>query len=184
MKKVFKYFMNGLAFLAPVALTLYVLVKAFLFVDGLLGRYISNIPGVGLVVTFILVTFFGFLTTNLVTRKFFKSLEKIFNKLPIVKLIYSTIKDVIEAFIGDKKSFDRPVMVNVVPESDIKALGFITQESLENFDLAEHVAVYFPQSYNFAGSVLLVPKNKIILVDNDSSQVMTFIVSAGITGKK
>lgn len=184
MKKIMKYFMNGLVFLVPVALTAYVLVKAFLFVDGLLGKYISDIPGVGILVTLILVIFIGFLTTNLVTRKFFKLLEKVLNKLPIIKLIYTTIKDVISAFIGDKKSFDRPVMVNVVPESDIKALGFVTQESLENFGLAEHVAVYFPQSYNFAGNVLLVPKSKITLLDNESSQVMTFVVSAGMTGKK
>jgi len=184
MKQLARYFLNGLLFLIPVALTIYVFFSVFMFADGILGRLLpKKIPGVGLLLTVALVTMFGFLTTNFVTKRFFHFIDAVFNPLPLVKLVYSTVKDVIGAFVGDKKSFDKPVLVTVAPGSDIKAAGFITRDSLEKFNLVDHVAVYFPQSYNFAGNVLLVPKTQVTVLNTDSAELMTFIVSAGITGK-
>ena len=184
MKRFAKYFLNGLLFLIPVTLTVYVFYRVFMFADGLLGWLLpKKIPGIGLLLTICVVTLLGFLTTNFMTRSIFSCVDRLFNRLPLIKLVYSTVKDIIGAFIGDKKSFDKPVLVNVVPGSDIKAAGFITRESLEHFQLVDHMAVYFPQSYNFAGSVLLVPRSQVTLLDTDSAELMTFIVSAGITGK-
>ncbi len=184
MKQLVKYFLNGLLFLIPVSLTIYVFYSIFMFADGILGRLLpTRMPGVGLLLTVLLVTLFGFLTTNFMTKRFFHYIDAVFNRLPLVKLVYSTVKDVIGAFVGDKKSFDKPVLVTVVTGSDIKAAGFITRETLDKFNLIDHVAVYFPQSYNFAGSVLLVPKTQVTVLETDSAELMTFIVSAGITGK-
>lgn len=186
MKQLAKYFLNGLLFLIPVALTIYVFFSVFTFADGLLRWLLPakfNFPGIGLLLTLVLVTLFGFLTTNLITKRFFHYIDGLFNRLPLIKLVYSTVKDVIAAFVGDKKSFDKPVLVTVVPGSEIKAAGFITRETLDKFNLTDHVAVYFPQSYNFAGSVLLVPTTQVTVLETDSAELMTFIVSAGITGK-
>lgn len=184
MKRLARYFLNGLLFLIPVALTIYIFYRVFMFADGILGRLLpQKIPGVGLLLTIIMVTIFGFLTTNFMTKRFFHYIDGIFNRLPLIKLVYSTVKDIIGAFVGDKKSFDKPVLVTVAPDCDIKAAGFITRETLTKFNLVDHVAVYFPQSYNFAGSVLLVPRTQVTILETDSAELMTFIVSAGITGK-
>lgn len=184
MKGLARYFLNGLLFLIPVALTIYVFYKVFKFADGILGWLLPyKIPGAGLLLTMILVTLFGFLTTNFMTRRFFHYIDGLFNRLPLIKLVYSTVKDVIGAFVGDKKSFDKPVLVTIVPDGGIKAAGFITRETLEKFNLIDHVAVYFPQSYNFAGNVLLVPRTQVTILETDSAELMTFVVSAGITGK-
>jgi uncharacterized membrane protein len=101
--------------------------------------------------------------------------------LPLVKLLYSAIKDMIEAFAGEKKSFDKPVIVTVMPGGTAKVVGFVTQEGLENFGLSDYVAVYLPQSYNFAGNVLLFPKESVKPLSIESSQAMAFIVSGGIS---
>jgi uncharacterized membrane protein len=106
----------------------------------------------------------------------------IFNGLPIVKLLYSAIKDILEAFAGDKKSFDKPVLAAVGPGSNAKIIGFVTRESLENLGLEDYVAVYMPQSYNFAGNVLLFPKEAVQPLEIESSQAMAFIVSGGLSG--
>ncbi len=97
-------------------------------------------------------------------------------------MLYSAIKDLIEAFAGKKKSFDKPAIVELTP-GGAKALGFITRETLEFLSLSDHVSVYFPQSYNFAGSVLIFPTERVTPIDIDSSEAMAFVVSGGVSGK-
>jgi uncharacterized membrane protein len=189
MNKIAKYFFSGLLFLVPVSITAYIFVKAFLFFDGLLKPLIKlslnrDLPGLGILITLILVTVMGYLTSNFITKSFFGYFDTMLNRLPVVSFVYSTIKDVIGAFVGDKKSFDKPVAVRLFHESNVKALGFITKDSLEHFGMDDCVAVYLPQSYNFAGSVLIFPKDQVDVLEADSAEVMAFIVSAGITGKK
>jgi uncharacterized membrane protein len=141
-----------------------------------------KIPGLGLLVTVAGITFIGFLASNLLGSKFFGLIEKVFTKVPLVKMLYSALKDLIGAFAGEKKGFDKPVVVELIP-SGPKAVGFITRESLDNLGLKDHVAVYFPQSYNFAGNILLFPRKAVKPLDITSSEAMTFIVSGGVAGK-
>ena len=82
---------------------------------------------------------------------------------------------------GDKKSFDKPVLVTLSPGSNIQAVGFITKESLQNIGHADEMAVYLPQSYNFAGNLIVVPKDQVSLLEADSGDLMAFIVSGGVT---
>jgi len=107
--------------------------------------------------------------------------EKVFTGLPLVKLLYSAAKDMIEAFAGDKKSFDKPVIATIAPGGAAKVVGFVTRDSLDNLGLEDHVAVYMPQSYNFAGNVLLFPKEAVTPLDIESSQAMAFVVSGGVS---
>jgi uncharacterized membrane protein len=88
----------------------------------------------------------------------------------------------INAFVGDKKRFDRPVAVALMPGASTKALGFVTRDTLGHLEMTGHVAVYFPQSYNFAGNVLLVPREQVETLDVGSADIMAFIVSGGISG--
>jgi len=183
MKKLIDYFIKGLLIFIPIALTVFLLFWVFNSVDSVIRNILpKKIPGLGLLLTVVLITVIGFLASNFLGRKFFELIEKIFRGLPLVKLLYSAVKDMIEAFAGEKKSFDKPVLATITPGSKTKVIGFITRESLENFGLADYVSVYVPQSYNFAGNVLLFPKEAIVPLDIESSQAMAFIVSGGVSG--
>ena len=183
MKKLLNYFVKGLLIFAPAALTVIVVVWVFTGLDGVLSDLLEiDIPGLGLLLTLAFIFLIGFLASNFLGRWFFGLIEKVFTKVPLVRLLYSGVKDMIEAFAGDKKSFDKPVLAALSPKSSAKVLGFVTRESLENLGLEDYVAVYMPQSYNFAGNVLLFPKDAVRPLNIESSEAMAFIVSGGLSG--
>jgi len=180
MKKLFSYFIKGLLFAAPLAITIYVIYRVFAFIDGFLP---IKIPGLGFVVTILLITLTGFLLSVIFTRRLLRFVDKTFDKLPFIKLLYSALKDLMEALAGEKKVFDKPVMVTLFPQSNTKVLGFITRQDLEFLETAlkGYVSVYLPQAYNFGGNLVLVPKEQVLPVDKPGSEIMAFILSAGIT---
>lgn len=177
-----KYFLRGLLVFVPVALTIFAFVWVFKKLDSVLGHFLgTSIPGIGIVVTIILIFIAGFAASSLLGKKLFALIEKLFTKAPLVKIVYSSVKDLVGAFAGDKKKFDKPVVVELVP-GGVKALGFVTRESLEFLGLPGHTAVYLPQSYNFAGEVLIFPSAQVKPIKIDSSEAMLFIVSGGVSG--
>ncbi|HEX3853653.1 MAG TPA: DUF502 domain-containing protein [Polyangiaceae bacterium] len=178
-KRLVGYFVRGCLVLVPAGLTFYILFAILRTIDQLLP---IGIPGVGLLLTLILVTLVGVLTSNVVGRSVFETSERALRRLPLVKLIYSSIKDLINAFMGDKKSFNRPVAVTLHPGSGLKALGFVTRDGLHALDMPLHVAVYFPQSYNFAGYLAVVAREQVEALDVNSAELMTFIISGGVSG--
>ncbi len=183
MKRITNYFLKGLLIFVPAVLTVAAIVWVFTKLDTLFRNFLNiTIPGLGLVLTIVIITVVGFFASNFVGKKLFAFLDAIFKKLPLVKLLYSAIKDMVEAFAGEKKAFDKPAIVELTPNGP-KAIGFITQQSLEFLGMADHVSVYFPQSYNFAGSVLIFPATQVKPLDVDSADAMTFIVSGGVSGK-
>lgn len=177
MKRVVGYFLNGLIFIAPAALTLWVLWQVFTTVDGWL-RF--PIPGVGFVVTLVLITLIGFLASNFLARRLLEWFDELLERLPGVRLLYSGIKDVTGAFVGEKKRFQQPVVVTIDPVAGSKAIGFLTQDSLDELGMADHVTVYLPFSYSFAGQLLLFPRDRVTHLDAPSAKVMTFVVSGGV----
>ena len=182
MRKLVKYFIKGLVIFVPMALTVFIFVWAFTSLDSVFRNLFKlRIPGLGILLTVVLIFIIGFLASNFLGRKLFALVERIFTGLPLVKLLYSAVKDMIEAFAGDKKSFDKPVIATIAPGGAAKVVGFVTRESLENLGLEDHVAVYIPQSYNFAGNVLLFPKEAVTPLDVESSQAMAFVVSGGVS---
>ena len=122
------------------------------------------------------------LSSNVIGRSAVEATDRALKKLPLVKLIYTSIKDLINAFMGDKKSFNRPVAVTLNPISGLKALGFITRDGLHALDMPLYVSVYFPQSYNFAGYLAIVPREQVEALDVSSAELMTFIISGGVSG--
>lgn len=177
MGRLSKYFINGLIFTVPVTLTIYIFYLAFINIDSILK---IPIPGAGFLSILAIVTLVGFLVSNFITRKLLFWFDDLMNRLPLVKLIYSSVKDLINAFLGDKKTFSQPVLVKLSGDGNAHALGFITCDSLDNFGLKEYIAVYLPQSYNFAGNLLVFPRNQVQLLEANSSELMTFIVSGGV----
>ena len=178
LSRLFNYFFKGIVFLAPFALTIYVCVRVFTTIDGWLG---IPIPGVGFLVTVVLITLFGFLAQSLITRSLLGVLERLLNRLPFVRLLYSSTRDLLNAFVGEQRRFDKPVLVTPYPGGVARAIGFVTQRSLESMGLHDHVTVYLPQSYNFAGQLLIFPVSAVTPLAVDSADVMAFIVSGGVT---
>jgi len=185
MKRLANYFLNGLLFMVPIVVTLYVVYILFIKVDGLLRiplPGIGVIPGVGFLATLVIITLTGFLVSNFLTKRLLLLFDGLMSRLPLVKLLYGSIKDLLNAFAGEKKSFNRPVLVKLGPDSSAHVLGFITCDSLNKFGLEEYIAVYVPQSYNFAGQLLVFPRNQVQPLDTSSADLMTFIVSGGVAG--
>ncbi len=173
------YFARGLVLLVPIALTAYVCWSIFTTVDGWLGL---RIPGAGFVVTIAIVTLVGFLGSTIITRSFFVLFDRLLVKVPLVRLLYSAIKDLLNAFVGEKRRFDQPVSVTLYPGNGIQMFGFVTQDSLAHLGLTGVVSVYCPHSYAWAGQLLVVPANQVQPLREPSSEVMAFIVSGGVTG--
>ncbi len=180
MKRLTRYFFEGLIVLVPILGSIYILYLIFTKIDGLLGL---PIPGTGFVITVVFITFVGLLASSFLTGWLVRIVEKVFSKLPLVKMIYTSIHDLMSSFVGDKKTFDRPVLVTVDKAGGARALGFITNDSLEFLGITEHVAVYLPQSYNFAGSLFIYHTDLVEPVTNaNGTDVMKFLVSGGVTG--
>jgi len=178
MSRFFNYFLRGLVVVAPLALTVYVCVVIFTTIDSWLRL---KIPGVGFVVMIVLITLIGLLATNLVARGVFGTLDRALERLPFVRLLYSSAKDMLNAFVGEKRRFDKPVLVSLTADGSVKVLAFLTSDSLTSLGIAGHVSVYMPQSYGFAGHILVVPADRVRRIDADASQVLAFIISGGVT---
>lgn len=178
MRALVNYFLRGLVVVAPLAFTAYVCWRLFIAVDGWLG---IPVPGVGFAVTIAFVALTGFVASTFLARGLLALLERVLTRLPFVRLVYASTKDLLNAFVGDKRSFDRPVLVTVYPDVGGKAIGFVTQPALEHLGLGGQVAVYFPFSYSVAGHVLIFPAERVEPLAADSADVMAFIVSGGVT---
>ena len=142
-KRILSYFLRGLLFLTPLAVTVYVIYAIFIFLDGLIP---VPIPGIGILMVLALITFIGYLASLFFTKPFFEWFERGVFKIPLVNLLYTSIKDLMGAFVGEKKKFSSPVIVQI--SENLSRLGFITQEDMGNIGEPELVAVYFPHSYN------------------------------------
>lgn len=178
MKRLLVYFIRGLLITLPTVVTGWLLWQIFDRLDNLLG---ISTPGVGLTLMVVLITVIGFLGSNLVSRSVVSAFEDLVERLPLVRLVYNATKDVIGAFVGEKKRFDKPVVVSMSPDGAIRALGFITQESLAQVGTATTIVVYLPLSYSFAGWTCVVDASRVRRLDTASSEFMAFIVSGGVT---
>ena len=179
MRRLLGYFVRGLVLLAPLAVTVWVCWLLFTNVDGWLGL---PIPGAGFVATLLLITVVGFLGSNLLTRSAVSVLEGLMGRLPFVRLLYGSTKDLLNAFVGEKRRFDKPVVLDLSPDGGVRLVGFVTQESLAHLGMTEYVAVYCPHSYNFSGQLHLVLATRVRALDVASADAMAFVVSGGVSG--
>ncbi len=177
-KKATNYFFQGLFYTAPICITAYVLVKLFMFFNSLL---VTKIPGLGIVIILFAITIIGWLSAKIIHKPILKYFEGIIEKTPLVKLIYTSVKDLVSAFVGQKKKFNQPVLVKMT-ETGLERVGFIMEEDLHVLGLNnEKVAVYFPMSVSIAGDLFIVPVTQITKLNASSTEVMKFIVSGGIS---
>src|SRR5688572_23090217 len=177
-RRLVAYFFRGLVLLAPLAVTVYVSVVLFQAIDGWLGL---SIPGAGFVATLLFITLVGLLGSNLLTRGAVSVFDGLLAKLPFVNLVYGSTRDLVKAFVGEKRRFDKPVLVELYPGGHAHVIGFVTQESLSQLGHASMVSVYVPQSYHWAGQVFVFPATASQRLNASSAGVMAFIASGGVT---
>ncbi len=178
MARLLNYFVRGLVVVVPLAVTIYVCALIFTTIDSWLGL---PVPGVGFLLALVLITLVGFTASSIITRSLLGTLDQMFERLPFVRLLYSSTKDMLNAFVGEKRRFDKPVLVTLSADGAVKVLAFLTSESLEQLGVADHVSVYMPQSYGLAGHIIVVPGDRVTRIDADAAVVMAFIISGGVT---
>jgi uncharacterized membrane protein len=197
LKRLLQYFFQGLIVLAPIGITIWVVISLFNLVDDILPNIIHAIapslikkdlegnlikmPGLGFVVVVSVVLLVGWLSSLFAVGRLVALLDTVLEKTPGIKFIYSSVKDFLEAFAGNKKKFDKPVLVNV-DAPDVWRIGFITQQSSIDFNLIDHVTVYVPHSYAISGITYMVPRERVKILNNISAaDAMKYTVSGGVT---
>lgn len=196
-RKLVQYFLQGTIILAPITITIWAVSSLFNFVDNILPNVVDwfapnllpndadgrpiKIPGTGSVLVILIVVIVGYVSSSFIVSRLVDLFDKILEKTPGIKIIYTTVKDFFEAFAGNKRKFDRAVLVSI-DAPDIWRVGFITQTEVDQFGLQEYVAVYIPQSYAFSGHLYFVKKERIrLLQDVSSADAMKFAISGGVT---
>ena len=178
MAKLLNYFLRGLVVVVPLAVTVYVCAVIFTTIDNWLGL---PIPGAGFLLALALITTVGALASTIVTRSVLNVVDRTFERLPFVRLLYTSAKDMLNAFVGEKRRFDKPVLVAISNDRAVKVLAVLTSESLASLGVEDHVTVYVPLSYSVAGHIVVVPADRVQRIDADAVEVMAFIVSGGVT---
>jgi uncharacterized membrane protein len=197
LRRLFQYFLQGLIILAPIIITIYAVTALFNFIDNILpdvvGRIFPHwvgsdeqgkpvkIPGIGFIILILTVVFVGYISSSFVVGRLVELFDTILERTPGIKIIYSTVKDFFEAFAGNKRKFDKAVLVSV-QDREVWQIGFITQHELQQFGLEEHVAVYVPKAYAFTGGLYFLKKERVrLLTDISSADAMKFAISGGVT---
>ncbi len=189
-KKLLQYLLQGLLILAPLVITAYAIFWVVSSIDSLLPIFTykdaqGNVKvqnyGIGFIIIIGVLIIIGYFSSFFITGRVVSFVDKILEKTPGIKYIYSTTRDFFEAFAGDKKKFTQNVLANV-DDNDVWRFGFVTREDMEDFGLHDYVTVYIPMAYSVAGNVYVIPKNRVRPITNISAaQTMKFAVSGGIT---
>jgi len=183
MNKFVKYFLQGLLYTIPISVTIYIVWQIIVSIDAQVQPWLPfKTWGLGIIIVFVLITIIGFVGNLFVALPVVSYFEKIFIKAPLIRIIYTSVKDLVSSFVGKKKSFDKPVLVKLYPESEIYRLGFLTDEDLNKFDLDNNmVSVYLPHSYAISGQLFIVDKSNLKLINANATGIMKYIVSGGVT---
>lgn len=191
MKKLANYFFQGLLLVVPAAVTFYVVYLAIIWMDNLVPLRIPiavpwtddfSLPGTGILIILSVITLLGYIGTRFVRNPFFLMFEALMERTPLLKVIYSSVKDLIEAFVGEKKRFTQPVLVTVNKNPEVHRIGFITENDLSELGLGrEKMAVYLPFSYGFNGQLMIVDSENVRKLDASGTEMMKFVISGGVT---
>ncbi|MFW6347685.1 MAG: DUF502 domain-containing protein [Cyclonatronaceae bacterium] len=193
-KQLFRYFLQGLLYIAPLAITAYIIVLVFSFIDRILRQLLQPlfgvvIPGIGVLLMVMVLILLGYFGQTFIGQPLKTNMEKLLARIPVLNIVYSAFSDLLSSLIGTERKFTRPVLVQVNPATNLEKLGFLTEDDLSIIEAAapescagKKVAVYFPHSYNFSGEMFIVPAGQVHAVDLPPADVMKFIVSGGVAG--
>lgn len=187
--RLLQYLLQGILVVAPVAVTAYFIYWFVSSIDNWVpiftekdasGKIITHNYGLGFLVILAALIIIGYLSSNFLTRRLFSLFDDWLERTPGIKFIYSSVKDFFEAFAGNKRKFNKAVLVNIF-QPDVYQVGFITDEDASEFGLKAYVSVYIPQSYAFAGHLYVIPKNKIKPIHHISAgDALKYAISGGV----
>lgn len=188
-KRVLQYLLQGILVAAPVAITAYLIYWFVSGVDSWLpiftekdetGRIINRNYGLGFIVIITALIVIGYLSSNFLASKIFGLFDDFLERTPGIKFIYSSVKDFFEAFAGNKRKFNKAVLVSIF-QPDVFQIGFITDEDASELGLKDYISVYVPQSYAFAGHLFVVPKNKVQKLETiNAAEALKYAISGGV----
>ncbi|HWK58998.1 MAG TPA: DUF502 domain-containing protein [Parapedobacter sp.] len=187
----FNYLIKGTLVVLPLAGALFLIVWIVASIDSALnlsswfwedesGRPLY-VPGLGILTVIVGLVIVGMIFTNVVTAPIYNWFNDLINRIPLFNTLYSSIKDFTEAFVGDAKKFNEPVLVEV-NETGLKKVGFLTQRDLGKIGLEGEVVVYFPYSYSFAGQVVIAKAERVTPLAMSATDAMKLVVSGGVSG--
>lgn len=191
LRRIFNYLVKGTIVLLPLAGAAFLIYWLFSSLDAALNlstwMFMDEfgnpiyVPGLGIISVLIILIFVGFLITNFVTEPIYNWFGRIINKVPLFNTLYTSLKDFTEAFVGDAKKFNEPVMVEF-NDTGLKRIGFLTQRDLSKIGLEGEVMVYFPYAYSFAGQVAIAKAEKVTKLNISATDAMKLVVSGGVSG--
>lgn len=183
MKFFFKYFLRGLIFATPIGIIVLLILMLEQWIEAKVEeshwQWYMMITGV--VVIIILLFFLGYIGSTLLIRPIKRFLDSVLKRIPLINFIYTSLSDLMNAFVGDRKKFNIPVVVKLNQNTDEERIGFLTQKDLEEIDMPGKVAVYFPHSYALSGTLSIFPKENVTKINTSGAATMKFIVSGGVT---
>ena len=190
-RAILNYFIKGLLIVVPLGAAFFLIFWAIASIDKVLNISSSilvdshgqpiYVPGLGILSVVIIILLAGVIVTTIITEPIKNWFNRLVDRVPLFKFLYSSIKDLTEAFVGDEKKFNEPVLVQV-NEFGLKKIGFLTQKDLSVIGLPGEVAVYFPMSYSFAGQVVIISADKVQPIDKGAGDMMKFVISGGVSG--
>lgn len=188
LRRIMGYFLNGVLIIVPIVIIVYIIYKVLELLSTpvlslMYSQHDLEVTGqkislTGIVLLLLFLVFIGYLGTVLINEPIKRRINQYVEKIPL----YKSITDIINALVGSKKRFNRPVLVRLNEQQDIEVIGFITDEDLNELgdDLGGKIGVYIPMSFSFSGHLVVVPKTNVKVVDRNSVDVMKYIVSGGI----
>ncbi|MHC4777698.1 MAG: DUF502 domain-containing protein [Planctomycetota bacterium] len=197
MKRILRYFFQGLLVLMPTGLTIYIVSYVVVHIDGWVCGLLDRIhildaicpgqawrgQGLGVPLALAVVVIAGWLMDIWVFRKIWGLLDRTLEKLPFVKSVYGAIRDTMVFLFGEKKSFSKVVLVTL-PGSDHGVMGMVTNEDPSReagANVKGRLGVYVPMAFNLGGYTLYVDKGEVTPVDMPPEDAMSFILSGGVS---
>ncbi|HOY30146.1 MAG: DUF502 domain-containing protein [Flavobacteriales bacterium] len=173
------YFLRGLLLLVPITLMIWAIWQSLAFLDSIIK---TDIPGLGLLILCGIILAAGWLGSTFLYQPIADLGEELLQRIPFLKTLYGALKDLVEALVGNKRKFDRPVLVRLGGQMDVERLGFITQDDLTHLGVGpDKVAVYLPHAFNWSGNLYIVPRANLTPLETSATDVMKFVVSGGVS---
>lgn len=180
-----KSFFQGLLIIGPFALTVWIIWYIVSSIDNIIPALSEKLyPGITFLIVILGTTLIGYLGNKfIIGRVVVDSFDYLLEHTPGIKFIYTSLKDVMTSFVGDKKKFNQPVLIKTGENPEIWRVGFLTQNDLTSVGYPDYVSVYLPHSYAVSGWVVFVLASNIVHLENVSAaQAMKFAVSGGVAG--
>ena len=183
MNNIKNHFFKGLLYIVPVAAIIWVVANSYTALNSIIGDYLpEDMKYLGIIILLLIITIFGYLGSVFIASPINDFFRKLLERAPLLKTIYSSVQDLMNTFVGDKKGFSEPVLVKIYENSTIERIGFVTNEDVESLNIQKgKVLVYLPHSYAISGQLFVVEKKNITKIDKSSSEVMKLIISGGVT---